>query len=77
MGMSLEEWKLAGLDLLALKLYPPKEGAADWSGIVTAVVEGTKCVAFVSSPRPEDVMRIIAAGLENGSLKWREDKYAK
>lgn len=75
-GIDLEEMNEAGLVLIAIKLYPARAGGVDWTCVVSAFVEGVRSVAFVSSPRPEDVLRVVAAGLANGSLKWREDKYA-
>lgn len=76
-GIDCWGWAAMGLLVRAVKLYPPKVEGGDWTGIVSAEVEGVRSVAFVSSPRVEDVIRLVAAGLLNGSLKWRVDRYAE
>jgi hypothetical protein len=53
---------------------------ADYEGgevfvIVKAVTGDQKIVGFTSGSNALDAVRRAVASLENGSMKWREDKY--
>lgn len=60
-----------------LTLRPPRVPAGEWLCVCRLRSEGVWYVAFVSARSLSEVLRLVAAKWENGSLQWREDDYAK
>lgn len=49
----------------------------DWLGVISADGVDGPIVAFVSGPSFVHVIRSMGSAMRNGSLKWKEDSYAK
>lgn len=71
-----DEWAEAGFELVGLSIRPPRSAGDDWLVSVKAVVMGERKVAFEADRLAEDVLRRTLAKMENGTLQWREDKWA-
>lgn len=71
-----ERWAELGFELLGISIRPPRSAGDDWLVTVKAVVMGERKVAFESGNTAEEVFRRSLAKVMNGSLQWREDKWA-
>lgn len=71
------EWGERGLGLKSLTVRPPKEPGLDWTMVVRADVDGEAVIAFLDAERPERLFSKLVGSIAAGSLKWREDQYAK
>lgn len=61
----------------SLTLRPPSVDGGDWLLVLRAQLEGGPAVGFVSGHDVAGCLLSTVSMLENGSMKWREDRYAK
>ena len=66
-----------GFQLKTIKFKSPPHAGGEWLAIVTAELEGAPSVAFHSGDSFPDCLRGLCSKLVNGSLRWKEDEYAK
>lgn len=64
--------------LLGVSIRSPiRAEQGDWLVTVRANINGVPCVAFVGHETLIYALNSMAAKWMNGSLKWREDSYAR
>lgn len=73
------EERLARQDIVlgSITLRPPSVDGGDWMSVCRVSLDGVAHVGFVSGSDVAAVFQSLINMLENGSMKWREDKYAK
>lgn len=77
LGLFHEERCEMGLELMGLKLRPPRSRGDDWMCIVTANRMGVAEVLYISGGKPELLLIKALGHLERGDGDWRADKYAR
>jgi len=79
--LQLLEWLSDRYDVLAgdlmlveVRLRAPQSPEGEWMAVVKAVHEDGQVVGFVSAPSLDVLIHLVAAKLQNGTVKWREDR---
>jgi hypothetical protein len=71
-----ERLEKAGMKMGSITLRPPASEGSDWLGIVRMSMQDAPYVGFISGREIGAVLNSMVAKLENGSMAWKEDKYA-
>jgi hypothetical protein len=66
-----------GIEVKALRLAYRSGVSGELLGVLTASTESSELVAFQSGTDLAVVLTVLQSRLANGSLKWKEDEYAK
>lgn len=65
------------IHITAIRFKPRGLEAGEWLAVVTAEMDGSAVVAFHSGDGFVTTVTGICNRIMNGSLKWKEDEYAK
>lgn len=65
------------LTIKAIRIRYPEFPGGEYFLVITADVADKPCVAFSVGQGVLDVILVLAHRQMNGSLKWKEDQYAK
>lgn len=74
---SLERMEHDGNTIKAIRFMAKGGATGEWLAVITAVGEGGAVVAFHSGEGLTQVIEGTMNRLNNGSLKWKADEYAK
>ena len=77
MDALLERYDDEDVFIGGLSLRAPGMDQSDWFVVVRAETPEGKVVAFHSAPTFLEAIQGVVARLDNRSLKWKEDQYAK
>lgn len=66
-----------GLTVKAIRIKFPDTPGGGYLAVVTADFDGVACVAFHGGTEFHDVVTGLLNRIQNRSLKWKEDNYAK
>jgi len=71
----MSEEDMSGFKVHQVTLQSPTHTGSNWRAIVKGSEQGgPTLVSFCNAESAPDLIKAIAAGLEEGFLKWREDK---
>lgn len=73
----LEELEDEGVAIKAIRFVARGGATGEWLGVITCETENGAVVAFHSGDGFVNVVEGLCNKVVNGSLKWREDEYAK
>lgn len=72
---SMERYGADGTDIMGMTVRTPTYERPEYLVILKASREGERFVAFASADTFAEAIRTAAAQLENGTVKWKEDRY--
>jgi hypothetical protein len=70
----LAEYDMGGFAIMQITVQSPLHTGGDYRGIVKGATEtGQRSIAFVNGPDLAGVLQAIGQGLDQGTLRWKED----
>jgi len=66
-----------GVYVKSFRLVAPKNPGGNWLCVISASMEGSEWVAFITGDDCVQTLRDAITAVKVGKIKWQEDKYAK